>query len=149
MIDNPQDSHEETSLCGDVPVVTSSGGKWSVESCKLRRRKIRARWATLASSVRARKDRKKLSQAEVVAWVSEYLHDLIDNVNQDEIPNGAALWLWKWARDNEDDFRKLYDAKLVRAADVSVEPVEVESTPDSGREAQKKAAAAFVGRIAK
>jgi hypothetical protein len=65
----------------------------------------------LLTSLRGREAQPVVSQTETVAWVAEYLKDRIGTLEPDEIPNGAALSMLLWAKQNETEFRQMYDAK--------------------------------------
>lgn len=103
---------QEESVSVDVPC-----GTVDVEGDeKPNRVRRESDFATILRAVRKRcRGKKSAGLGDAVAWVAENVAFELTDLDEGEIPSPEALAQWRWAHDNETEWRKTYDAKRVPA----------------------------------
>lgn len=56
---------------------------------------------------------KRTGVGRSVAWVSAKLRTPLDRIKAEDVPGEEALSLYMWARQNETEYRRLYDSKRI------------------------------------
>lgn len=54
-----------------------------------------------------------------VIWVDDHLGVLLKDIKPETVPGPGALSLWKWASENETEYRRLFTAKRVPAKGIA------------------------------
>ncbi len=67
----------------------------------------------LLNAIRDREVIESWSLDRIVEWVSEHRLDRVVTMSADDVPNGRALDMLLWAKEKPDDFRQMYDSKLM------------------------------------
>ena len=71
----------------------------------------------LLNAIRDREVIESWSLDRIVEWVSEHRLDRVVTMSAADVPNGRALDMLLWAKEKPDDFRQMYDAKLMALCD--------------------------------
>jgi hypothetical protein len=90
-------------------------GLWTLPSDVRQGVLCEARASELLVDLRKRPGVVELSLEECVSWVSERLLDSMLTLKAENVPCGRALSLLVWAKAHQDDFRRLYEVKLLKA----------------------------------
>jgi len=55
----------------------------------------------------------RIALSQSVSWVSANLRTPLERIKAEGVPGPEALALWQWARQNETEYRRLYDSRRI------------------------------------